>query len=272
VSRVPLRNVHSAPVREVDRDERRAFDLIARMERAYRSLDSLRAHLTLTCEGAGPRLEMEGPILLKKPNLVRIALSGDRVRTIVSDGESLWITKPEAGRCKRLVAHPEGPYDVLWALPVRMFFHLRPLYIARGGVYPRLEKRNLGGKPEFRVLVVDSPRPNGGLLQRYTFYVGGDDLVRRMTAELTSPEASVRLDTVLTDFQGDITLTSEAFTYTPPEGIEVYDPDDDAQVQSVVLRSTYRPDFQWTTLSGSQTLQEPYRGKRATLLSFWGIY
>jgi len=240
--------------------------LLQELKRAYLAAETLTADVELLRRDGKTETRLRGSVSLKKPNLVRVELTGPFGRKIVSDGRSLWTWLSEGNTYRKAEVRPffAENFGVLWAKPISLFFNpdnlvLNPL-VRRENTQSRLVGTEQKGAVLYRILEVTT---SGVCAEKIRHFIAPDGLVRRTEAELTSQGESIHLEAVFTNLRVGVPLSEENFTFAPGTAA----PDDPGKRGLVGSRAS---DFTLPLVStGRIALQDVRAKNRAVLLSFW---
>jgi outer membrane lipoprotein-sorting protein/thiol-disulfide isomerase/thioredoxin len=246
----------------------KADALLAQVAAATQATRSLRAHVLLTRQaGTAPAKTATGTVLLLKPNLARIELTGndEAVPTLLaSDGTSLFAFERPTTYTKVAVdAHATQLAEPWWGIPFRYFF-TQSAAVFSGVADPALTSKLLPdetvGGEAFRVIAVTGTQPFGYVEK---LYINRDGLLQRTVVTFGPTVFSAEL----TNIRRNEAVSARAFRFVPPAQAKQKNAD---PTEALLAMGSTTPAFRLPSLSGKPvTLVSQRAGKKATLVNFW---
>lgn len=253
------------------RGDEAADRMLAESVAAARQARTLLADTELSWQTHGqPAKRNVGSIMLMKPNLARITLTGDYpLITLASDGKSVFTmpdaTKYTTAKADRLGKNIDSPW---WALPVRFFFtqSVNPFGADAGSpTSASFVGEERIGEATYRVIEIEGDKP-----MAYTarLYFGADKLLRRSTVTFGEGERAAVFRAEIRNVKINQRLRTAAFNFTPPATANL-DTGAETRLLAVGERA---PDFSLPDTEGHATaLADIRQGKKATLINFWYV-
>ena len=179
-----------------------ADDIALRLQQRYRAIDALQADFVQTMGGAA----LQGTLTVRG-DAFRIELPD---QTLVSDGTTLWSYSHEDNQ---VVIQDYADDDIGFSIG-QVFTDYLTVFRPTGATRATMN----GVRHDVLALV---PRDTGSSVQDATLYVRSDDAVPTMVRVHDINGATLAFD--LRNVQPNPSLTSEAFTFRYPQGVEVID-------------------------------------------------
>lgn len=179
-----------------------ADDIALRLQQRYRAIDALQADFVQTMGGAA----LQGTLTVRG-DAFRIELPD---QTLVSDGTTLWSYSHEDNQ---VVIQDYADDDIGFSIG-QVFTDYLTVFRPTGATRATMN----GVRHDVLALV---PRDTGSSVQDATLYVRSDDAVPTMVRVHDINGATLAFD--LRNVQLNPSLTSEAFTFRYPQGVEVID-------------------------------------------------
>jgi outer membrane lipoprotein-sorting protein/peroxiredoxin len=246
-----------------------AQSLLARVAAASAATRSLRADVVLTRHaGDTPELRSTGTVLLSKPNLALVHLTGnDPVAplTTVSDGTALFtLLNPAVYSKDPSDPHAANLAEPWWNIPTRYFFSQSFAVFSTTpdptAVATLLHDETLNGQP----IHVISVQGAGSFPYTERLYITFDDQLIRTVVQF-GPSTTFTAE--LSHVERNVPVQNNAFHFTPPANARLKEADPTAKMLAI---GSLAPAFTLPAVNGSATsLFALRKGAKATLVNFW---
>jgi len=257
------------------RADEKADALLKEVETASKAVKTLTADLSMSQKAKDPNgkeesMKMVASLKLKKPNLARIDFTqGEFVKTIASDGKTLFTLMPGNQYQKAKVDADGKNIDTLWAAPVAMFFSGRfTLMGAESKAATTYAGKQTIEGTEYDVVQVSGTKP---FAYSGKLYIAPSKLATRLDLEITGGGQKMQVDAVLTNVKKNVPLTEAGFAYAPPKDAVVFEQPSLEEFNKKLLPvGSAAPRFALSAPTGGKVeLAEVLKGKKAVLVNFW---
>jgi outer membrane lipoprotein-sorting protein len=239
--------------------------LVKRVVGAYQKISSLSADVVTVYDFGGQKQSMNSKVVVKKPNMFRMTMSGPQAGTFVSNGKAALFYMKSANQYMKMPKEAAGG-----AAAGAMMGNLGADLIINADALKALSKIEYVGTEVVEGMQCEIVK---GELDKseIKLFIQPDLLIRRTSMKMGEGASSSSMQSTLRNTMVNKAFPASTFVFTPPKGAtEMKRPSPVDYDAKLVKVGKPAPNFKLPApTGGSVSLDDTLKGKKAVLVNFW---